>query len=142
MNLLLRLRMCSANPAKSINSCQCVIIAIRPLIFSLLLERLDSHATGTNQRPLSHAVLTLARSCADSATKSLKILGQLREKNLLGVFYPVRLNGERERKEGDRANITSRNIPPLRSRIYIRIGVHAASGLYDCAHRKPQYFLS
>ncbi|KAL4983173.1 hypothetical protein BDW68DRAFT_194628 [Aspergillus falconensis] len=69
----------------------CVIIAIRPLLFSLLLERLDSHGTDKNRRPLSDAVMTLARSCVESATASLKILGLLCEKNLLETFLPFDL---------------------------------------------------
>ncbi|KAL4894976.1 hypothetical protein BDV59DRAFT_211825 [Aspergillus ambiguus] len=69
----------------------CVIITIRPLIFSLLLERLDCAVKRIPPRQLSPTVQALVQACVDAAAKSLKILGKLHEKNLLEAFLPFDL---------------------------------------------------
>jgi len=64
---------------------QCIIVTVRPLILSLLWERLSCHENGDSLRPLSAPVRTLVQSCIDSAIKSLRLLTALRNQNLLGT---------------------------------------------------------
>lgn len=66
---------------------------IRPLILSLLWERLASFEDGDGFRTLSAPVQTLVEACVDSATKSLKILTALRDHNLLGWLPESRQGG-------------------------------------------------
>jgi hypothetical protein len=63
---------------------QCIIVTARPLILSLLWERLSCFQEGDVFRSLSSPVRTLIQACIDSALRSLKILTALRDQNLLG----------------------------------------------------------
>ncbi|CRL19952.1 Fungal transcriptional regulatory protein, N-terminal [Penicillium camemberti] len=69
----------------------CVIIIVRPLILSLVVERVESLAGGVSTRQLSPSVRTLIETCVDSAKKSVKILAVLHDKNLLQTFLPFDL---------------------------------------------------
>ncbi|KAJ5419856.1 uncharacterized protein N7487_003406 [Penicillium crustosum] len=69
----------------------CVIIIVRPLILSLVVERVESLSGGLSTRQLSPSVRTLIETCVDSAKKSVKILAVLHEKNLLQTFLPFDL---------------------------------------------------
>lgn len=63
-------------------------MTVRPLILSLLRERLSSFEEGETFRTLSSPVQTLVEACIDSAVKSLKILTALRDHSLLGTCLP------------------------------------------------------
>ncbi|RJE27523.1 hypothetical protein PHISCL_00109 [Aspergillus sclerotialis] len=69
----------------------CIIVTIRPLILSLLWDRITSFEEGEPFRTLSGPVQTLVEACIDSATKSLKILTALRDHHLLESFLPFDL---------------------------------------------------
>ncbi|GKZ39165.1 hypothetical protein AbraIFM66950_012002 [Aspergillus brasiliensis] len=69
----------------------CIIVTTRPLVLSLLWERLGCFEAGTQFRTLSPPVQTLLQACIDSATKSLRILTALRDQNLLETFLPFDL---------------------------------------------------
>ncbi|OJJ79766.1 putative C6 transcription factor [Aspergillus glaucus CBS 516.65] len=69
----------------------CIIVTVRPLILSLLWERLSCHENGDSLRPLSAPVRTIVQSCIDSAIKSLRLLTALRNQNLLESFLPFDL---------------------------------------------------
>ncbi|KAL7655792.1 hypothetical protein ACMYSQ_004935 [Aspergillus niger] len=66
----------------------CIIVTTRPLVLSLLWERLGCFEAGTEFRTLSPPVQALLQACIDSATKSLRILTALRDQNLLGSGHP------------------------------------------------------
>lgn len=59
-------------------------MTVRPLILSLLWERLSCFEDGGSLRTLSSPVQTLVHACIDSAVKSLRLLTALRNQNLLG----------------------------------------------------------
>jgi hypothetical protein len=63
---------------------QCIIVTARPLILSLLWERLSCFKEGDVFRSLSSPVRTLIQACTESALRSLKILTALQDQNLLG----------------------------------------------------------
>ncbi|PYH42521.1 putative C6 transcription factor [Aspergillus saccharolyticus JOP 1030-1] len=69
----------------------CIIVTTRPLVLSLLWERLSCYEEGAEFRTLSSPVQTLLQACIDSAIKSLKILSALRDQNLLETFLPFDL---------------------------------------------------
>ncbi|PKX89235.1 putative C6 transcription factor [Aspergillus novofumigatus IBT 16806] len=69
----------------------CIIVTARPLILSLLWERLSCFQEGDVFRSLSSPVRTLIQACIDSALRSLKILTALRDQNLLESFLPFDL---------------------------------------------------
>ncbi|GJP88391.1 transcriptional regulator family: Fungal Specific TF [Aspergillus niger] len=69
----------------------CIIVTTRPLVLSLLWERLGCFEAGTEFRTLSPPVQALLQACIDSATKSLRILTALRDQNLLETFLPFDL---------------------------------------------------
>ncbi|EAW16782.1 putative C6 transcription factor [Aspergillus fischeri NRRL 181] len=69
----------------------CIIVTARPLILSLLWERLSCFEDGDVFRSLSSPVRTLIQACIDSALRSLKILTALRDQNLLESFLPFDL---------------------------------------------------
>ncbi|KKK24020.1 hypothetical protein AOCH_002780 [Aspergillus ochraceoroseus] len=69
----------------------CVIVTTRPLVLSLLWERLNCFEDGDTFRSLSDPVRTLLQACTDTAVKSLKILSALRDQNLLETFLPFDL---------------------------------------------------
>ncbi|OJJ94763.1 hypothetical protein ASPACDRAFT_127913 [Aspergillus aculeatus ATCC 16872] len=69
----------------------CIIVTTRPLVLSLLWERLSCYEEGAEFRTLSSPVQTLLQACIDSAVKSLKILSALRDQNLLETFLPFDL---------------------------------------------------
>ncbi|RAL10199.1 putative C6 transcription factor, partial [Aspergillus homomorphus CBS 101889] len=69
----------------------CIIVTTRPLVLSLLWERLSCYEKGVEFRTLSSPVQTLLQACIDSAVKSLKILSALRDQNLLETFLPFDL---------------------------------------------------
>ncbi|GLA73544.1 hypothetical protein AtubIFM55763_004470 [Aspergillus tubingensis] len=69
----------------------CIIVTTRPLVLSLLWERLGCYEAGTEFRTLSPPVQALLQACIDSATKSLRILTALRDQNLLEIFLPFDL---------------------------------------------------
>ncbi|KAM0094643.1 hypothetical protein ACP6JD_001911 [Aspergillus fumigatus] len=70
----------------SCHSKQCIIVTARPLILSLLWERLSCFEEGDVFRSLSAPIRTLIQACIDSALRSLKILTALRDQNLLGTL--------------------------------------------------------
>ncbi|KAK1148168.1 hypothetical protein N8T08_010812 [Aspergillus melleus] len=70
---------------------QCIIVTTRPLVLSLLWERLSCFEEGDVFRTLSSPVRTLLEACTDSATKSLRILSALRDQNILETFLPFDL---------------------------------------------------
>ncbi|XHG07843.1 hypothetical protein AWENTII_010975 [Aspergillus wentii] len=63
----------------------CIIVTVRPLVLSLLWERMNCFDDGDGLRTLSSPVRTLIQACIDSSIKSLKILSALRDQNLLGM---------------------------------------------------------
>ncbi|THC96555.1 hypothetical protein EYZ11_003947 [Aspergillus tanneri] len=69
----------------------CIIVTTRPLVLSLLWERLSCFEEGDVFRTLSSPVRTLLEACTDSATKSLRILCALRDQNILETFLPFDL---------------------------------------------------
>lgn len=69
----------------------CIIVTARPLILSLLWERLSCFEEGDVFRSLSAPIRTLIQACIDSALRSLKILTALRDQNLLESFLPFDL---------------------------------------------------
>ncbi|KAH8432764.1 putative C6 transcription factor [Aspergillus melleus] len=69
----------------------CIIVTTRPLVLSLLWERLSCFEEGDVFRTLSSPVRTLLEACTDSATKSLRILSALRDQNILETFLPFDL---------------------------------------------------
>ncbi|RHZ70181.1 hypothetical protein CDV55_105702 [Aspergillus turcosus] len=69
----------------------CIVVTARPLILSLLWERLSCFEDGDVFRNLSSPVRTLIQACIDSALRSLKILTALRDQNLLESFLPFDL---------------------------------------------------
>ncbi|PWY86744.1 C6 transcription factor [Aspergillus heteromorphus CBS 117.55] len=69
----------------------CIIVTTRPLVLSLLWERLSCFEAGTEFRTLSPPVQALLQACTDSALKSLKILTALRDQRLLETFLPFDL---------------------------------------------------
>ncbi|PYH88464.1 C6 transcription factor [Aspergillus ellipticus CBS 707.79] len=69
----------------------CIIVTTRPLVLSLLWERLSCFEAGTEFRTLSPPVQALLQACTDSALKSLRILTALRDQNLLETFLPFDL---------------------------------------------------
>jgi hypothetical protein len=56
-------------------------LAIRPVLFSLLENKLARNATPN----LSEAVIALLRVCVESAIKALKIINALKSETLLGM---------------------------------------------------------
>ncbi|RHZ66765.1 putative C6 transcription factor [Aspergillus thermomutatus] len=69
----------------------CIIVTARPLILSLLWERLSCFEEGDVFRSLSSPVRTLIQACIDSSLRSLKILTALRDQNILESFLPFDL---------------------------------------------------
>ncbi|KAF9885860.1 hypothetical protein FE257_012332 [Aspergillus nanangensis] len=69
----------------------CIIVTTRPLVLSLLWERLNCLEEGDTFRTLSSPVQTILQAAIDSAVKSLKILIALRDQNLLETFLPFDL---------------------------------------------------
>ncbi|GIC86025.1 putative C6 transcription factor [Aspergillus udagawae] len=69
----------------------CIIVTARPLILSLLWERLSCFKDGDVFRSLSSPIRTLIQACTESALRSLKILTALRDQNLLETFLPFDL---------------------------------------------------
>ncbi|PLB34900.1 putative C6 transcription factor [Aspergillus candidus] len=69
----------------------CIIVTTRPLVLSLLWERLSCYEAGEPFRTLSAPVRTLLEACVDSATKSLRILLALQDHNILQSFLPFDL---------------------------------------------------
>ncbi|PYI03106.1 C6 transcription factor [Aspergillus sclerotiicarbonarius CBS 121057] len=69
----------------------CIIVTTRPLVLSLLWERLSCFEAGTEFRTLSPPVQALLQACIDSAVKSLRILTALRDQTLLETFLPFDL---------------------------------------------------
>jgi hypothetical protein len=67
-----------------LTSFKCIIVTTRPLVLTLLWERLRSSEEGDVSRTISSPVQTLLQASTDSAIKSLKILTVLRDQNLLG----------------------------------------------------------
>ncbi|KAJ5235442.1 uncharacterized protein N7469_004610 [Penicillium citrinum] len=61
----------------------CVIIIVRPLILSLMVNRLENFAQGSCPQKVSSSVWALIEACVDSANKSLKILSVMHDKNVL-----------------------------------------------------------
>ncbi|KAE8153471.1 hypothetical protein BDV25DRAFT_149542 [Aspergillus avenaceus] len=70
---------------------QCIIVTTRPLVLSLLWERLSCFEEGDVFRTLSSPVQTLLQACTDSAIKSLRILTAVQDQNLLETFLPFDL---------------------------------------------------
>ncbi|KAB8235289.1 putative C6 transcription factor [Aspergillus alliaceus] len=70
---------------------QCIIVTTRPLVLTLLWERLNCFEEGDVFRTLSSPVQTLLEASTDSAIKSLRILIALRDQNLLETFLPFDL---------------------------------------------------
>ncbi|OJJ50360.1 hypothetical protein ASPZODRAFT_149702 [Penicilliopsis zonata CBS 506.65] len=70
---------------------QCIIVTVRPLVLSLLWERLACFNDDETLGQLSSPVRTLIHACVESATKSLRLLIALREHNILESFLPFDL---------------------------------------------------
>ncbi|KAE8409524.1 hypothetical protein BDV37DRAFT_292692 [Aspergillus pseudonomiae] len=70
---------------------QCIIVTTRPLVLTLLWERLNCFEQGDIFRTLSSPVQTLLQASTDSALKSLRILTALRDQSLLETFLPFDL---------------------------------------------------
>lgn len=86
---------------------ECIIVTVRPLVLSLLWERLRCFENGDILPPLSSPVRTLIQACVDSAARSLRLLTALRNQNLLGRFSI---------SPNFHSLIPYRNIPPVRPR--------------------------
>lgn len=110
---------------------ECIIVTVRPLVLSLLWERLSCFENGDPLRPLSSPVRTLIQACVDSAVKSLRLLTALRNQNLLGRFSI---------SPNLRCLILCRNIPPVRPRKPLFRRVHPIPNLSHSPRRprRPQ----
>ncbi|GES58218.1 C6 transcription factor [Aspergillus terreus] len=69
----------------------CIIVTTRPLVLSLLWERISCFEEGDTFRTLSSPVRTILQASIDSSVKSLRILTALRDQNLLETFLPFDL---------------------------------------------------
>ncbi|KAL4894884.1 hypothetical protein BDV59DRAFT_175200 [Aspergillus ambiguus] len=69
----------------------CIIVTTRPLVLSLLGERISCFEEGDSLRALSSPVRTILQASTDSSIKSLRILTALRDQNLLESFLPFDL---------------------------------------------------
>ncbi|KAL5355569.1 hypothetical protein BJX96DRAFT_184168 [Aspergillus floccosus] len=69
----------------------CIIVTTRPLVLSLLWERISCFEEGDTFRTLSSPVHTILQASIDSSIKSLRILTALRDQNLLETFLPFDL---------------------------------------------------
>lgn len=67
---------------------QCVVLATRPLLFSLLKTRLDKI---TDMPTISGSTKTLLNMCIESSQHILAVLERLREQHLLESFLPFDL---------------------------------------------------
>lgn len=67
---------------------QCVVLATRPLLFSLLKTRLDKIS---DMPVLSGSTKTLLNMCVESSQHILAVLERLREQHLLETFLPFDL---------------------------------------------------
>ncbi|KAH6893130.1 fungal-specific transcription factor domain-containing protein [Thelonectria olida] len=69
---------------------QCIILTSRPVLFHLLKQHLQSPET-SNSFLLSPSIKGLVRVCLDSAVQVSTILSQLKQYDLLDIFFPFDL---------------------------------------------------
>ncbi|KIV89326.1 hypothetical protein, variant [Exophiala mesophila] len=69
---------------------QCILVTSRPVLFYALKQRLEGSAL-SQSRPLSSTMKGLIQVCIDSATQIVSILAQLKQHDLLDVFFPFDL---------------------------------------------------
>ncbi|RMJ16260.1 hypothetical protein CDV36_004088 [Fusarium kuroshium] len=68
---------------------QCVILTVRPVLFSLLKPLLSADTpASSNTPPLSPAFESMLRMCIDSAIHILKIMSLLRHQMMCDIFLP------------------------------------------------------
>ncbi|OGM49651.1 hypothetical protein ABOM_001871 [Aspergillus bombycis] len=68
---------------------QCIMLATRPFLFSLLEKQLGS---GDNATPIPAAIKFLLQMCLESAKKTIYILRALQDQSLLETFLPFDLD--------------------------------------------------
>ncbi|KAM6532860.1 hypothetical protein FALCPG4_005906 [Fusarium falciforme] len=68
---------------------QCVILTVRPVLFSLLKPLLSPDTpSSSNTQPLSPAFESMLRMCIDSAIHILKIMSLLKQQMMCDIFLP------------------------------------------------------
>ena len=69
---------------------QCVVLATRPLLFSLLRLRFDEPNGGGPLATALGSASRLLQTCVESSQHIVAVLDKLKEQNLLGKFIHVR----------------------------------------------------
>lgn len=81
----------SDRPQSFANSFQCIVLAIRPLLFSLLKLSLDHPRKVQSIAANSNSARTLLQICLESSQHIIVVLDKLREQDLLGESSAVLL---------------------------------------------------